>query len=187
VSTWERPWAFDQVGGDHHAFTFWPERDLAMWGVQNAQATFDGAGPPNHAVVLRVAGELSEVAVPPASKPHEAPPPCPEVAVTAPEIREMIGPNGRVLRCDDGGTGRVDWPRHQCYRVHPDTVARFAPEVPEGAYVVCNPAPQPSVSRVLVVEGRPILLTDQTLEALDPETFASTLVAYHPRVAYHAG
>jgi hypothetical protein len=31
-----------------------------------------------------------------------------------------------------------------------------------------------------VVEGTPILVTGQTLEALDPETFQSTAVAYHP-------
>jgi hypothetical protein len=36
------------------------------------------------------------------------------------------------------------------------------------------------VSRVLVVAGTPILLTDQTLEALDAETFESTAVSYHP-------
>ena len=45
---------------------------------------------------------------------------------------------------------------------------------------MCSPAPQPVVLRVLVVDGRPILFTDQTLEALDPETFASTAIAYHP-------
>jgi hypothetical protein len=180
VSTWERPWSVDQVGADHHAFTFWPERDLALWGIQDAQATFDGAGPPNHAAVLRVGGEVTEVAVPVANKPNDVPPPCPEVAVTEPELQDMVGPNGRVLRCDDGGTGRIEWPRHECRPVDPGTVARFVPEVPDGDYVICNPAPQPTVSRVLVVDGRPILLTDQTLEALDPETFATTLIAYHP-------
>ncbi|MCD9624193.1 beta-propeller domain-containing protein [Rhabdothermincola salaria] len=180
VSTWERPWSVDQIGADHHAFTFWPERDLALWGLRDTQITFDETGPPNHAAVLRVHGEVSEVAVPVANEPNETPPPCPEVAVTEPEMRAMIGPDSRVLRCDDGGTGRVDWPRHQCHRVDPGTVARFVPDAQDGEYVICNPAPQPAVSRVLVVDGRPILLTDQTLEALDPETFASTQVAYHP-------
>ncbi|MCB0986386.1 MAG: beta-propeller domain-containing protein, partial [Acidimicrobiales bacterium] len=33
LATWERPWSADMVAGDHHAFTWWPERDLAMWGV----------------------------------------------------------------------------------------------------------------------------------------------------------
>lgn len=180
VSSWERPWSVDQVGSDHHSFTFWAERDLAMWGIQNAEATFDGAGPPNHATALRIGAEVTEVAVPVASKPNETTPPCPEVAVTDPEVRDMVGPNGRVLRCDDGGTGRVDWPRHQCSRIDRGTVARAAPDAPDGDYVICHPAPQPTVSRVLVVDGRPILLTDQTLEALDPETLASTLIAYHP-------
>ena len=44
----------------------------------------------------------------------------------------------------------------------------------------CNPAPMPSVARVLVVAGRPILFTDQTLGALDPSTFQSTSITYHP-------
>ncbi|MCC5950928.1 MAG: beta-propeller domain-containing protein [Acidimicrobiia bacterium] len=182
VSSWERPWSSDNVGGDHHAFTFWPERDLAMWGIRDTQGAFSASGPPNVAAVLRVDGEVAEVAVPTANKPDETPPPCPEVALTEPEIRDMIGPNGRVLRCDDsiGDTDRIEWPRHQCYPVDPGTVARFVPDAPAGTYVTCSPAPQPTVSRVLVVDGRPILLTDQTLEALDPETFTSTAIAYHP-------
>lgn len=180
ISTWERPWSADQVGADHHAFTFWPERALALWGIQDTQATSEGAGPPNRAAVLQVGGELTEVAVPVANKPDEVPPPCPEVAVTAAQVREMVGPGGRVLRCDAGGSDPVEWPRYQCYGVDRGTVARFVPDAPDGDYVVCNPAPQPTVSRVLVVDGRPILLTDQTLEALDPETFASTQIAYHP-------
>lgn len=180
VSTWERPWSIDQVGADHHAFTFWSERELAMWGIQDTQATYDGAGPPNHAAVLRAGDDLVEVAVPVANKPDEAPPPCPEVEVTDPDLRSMVGPNGRVLRCDDGGTGRVDWPRYQCYRLPPGTVDRHAPDAPDGDYAICHPAPQPTVTRVLVVDGRPILLTDQTLEALDPETFASTRIVHHP-------
>lgn len=180
VSTWERPWSADQVGADHHAFTFWPERDVAMWGIQDTQATFDGDGPPNHAAVLRIGDEVTEVAVPVANEPNEVPPPCPEVAITEPDLRDMVGPDGRVLRCDDGGTGRIDWPRHQCSRIDAGTVARFVPDAPDGDYALCNPAPRPTVSRVLVVDGRPILLTDQTLEALDPETFASAQIAYHP-------
>lgn len=180
VSTWERPWAADQVGADHHAFTFWPERDLAMWGIQDTQGIFNGAGTPNHAAVLRLDGEVTEVAVPVANKPNEVPPPCPEVAVSDPEIRDLVGPGGRVLRCDAGGTGRIDWPRYDCYRIDRGTVARFVPDAPDGDYAICNPAPHPTVSRVLVVDGRPILLTDQTLEALDPETFAPTAIAYHP-------
>ena len=184
VSTWERPWSADQVGADHHAFTFWPERDLALWGIRDTQVTFSEPGPPNHATVLRVDGALDEVAFPVANEPDETPPPCPEVAITDAEAQAMIGPNGRVLRCEGSGEGegqgRVDWPRYRCNRVDPMTVARFVPDDPDADYVVCTPAPQPSVSRVLVVDGRPILLTDQTLEALDRETFASTQVAYHP-------
>lgn len=179
VSTWERPWATDQVGYDHHAFTFWPERSLAMWGIVDAQAIFGGGGAPNVAAVLRVDDVVTEVAVPVANKPNEVPPPCEEVAITEPEIREMVGTNGRVLRCD-GDRDRVEWPRYGCYAVDRGTVARYSPDAPEGSYFVCSPAPQPVVLRVLVVDGRPILFTDQTLEALDPETFASTAIAYHP-------
>lgn len=180
VSTWERPWSADQVGADHHAFTFWPERGLAMWGIQETEASFDDAGSPNHAAVLRVGGEVVEIAMPAANKPNEVPPPCPEVAVSGADLRSMVGPGGRVLRCDDGGTGRIEWPRYVCHRVDQGTVARYLPDAPDGDYVICIPAPQPTVSRVLVVDGRPILLTDQTLEALDPESFASAQITYHP-------
>lgn len=185
VSTWERPWSADQVGSDHHAFTYWPERGLAMWGIQETEATFDGAGPPNHAAVLSVDGVLTEIAIPVVSKPNEVPPPCAEVAVTQDQRRALVGPDGRLLRCDDGGTGRIDWPRYQCHRIDRGTVARSVPGAPDGDYVICSPAPQPTVSRVLVVDGRPILLTDQTLEALDPESFESTQIAYHPTEPGH--
>ncbi len=180
LSTWERPWSLDEVGADHHAFTFWPERDLAMWGIRSTLYIDEGEGPSNHAAVLRVDDEVIEVAVPVANKPNEAPPPCPEVAISDPELQDLIGTNSRVLRCNDGGTGKVVWPRYGCSRLDAETVAAHAPNAPEGDYVRCHPQPQPAVSRVLVVDGRPILLTDQTLEVLDPETFASVAIAYHP-------
>jgi len=180
VSTWERPWSVDQVGADHHAFTYWAERGLAMWGLQETEATFDGAGPPNHAAVLGVGAEVAELALPVASKPSEVPPPCPEVPISGPGLRDLVGSNGRLLRCDERPGGRIEWPRYTCYRIDKQTVARVVPGAPDGDHIVCAPAPQPTVSRVLVVDGRPILVTDQTLEALDPETFASTQIAHHP-------
>ena len=103
------------------------------------------------------------------------------VEVTDPDARSMIGPDGVVLRCADVDQVTVEWPRYQCYRVDPGMVARFAPgEEDAASFHACSPAAQPSVRRVLVVSGTPILLTDQTLEALDPSTFQSTAVAYHP-------
>jgi hypothetical protein len=180
VSTWERPWSTDNVGYDHHAFTYWPDRSLAMWGVQEAR--WDGSDPGlNHAVVLDVDGAVAEVAVPDASKPDEVPPPCPVVEVADAEARQLLGRDGIALRCDDPGRREVEWPRYQCYGVDDQTVARLAPgEEDEAAFFACNPAPPPTVARVLVVSGTPLLLTDQTLERLDPTTFASTAVAYHP-------
>ncbi len=178
LSTWERPWVADDVGQDHHAFTYWPDRHLAMWGLRNTQwGTPDG----NRAAVLSTDGEVVEVAVPVASKPNETPPPCPTFEVTDPEARRIIGPNGMVLRCGDTDLTEIEWPRYQCYRVDDGTVARYAPGQETGAsFFLCSPAPPPTVSRVLVVSGTPMLLTDQTLEALNPETFQSTSVTYHP-------
>jgi hypothetical protein len=86
-----------------------------------------------------------------------------------------------VLRCADKATEEVEWPRYQCYEIDSGMIARFAPgQQDEAAFFLCSPAPPPTVSRVLVVDGTPILLTDQTLEALDPGSFTSTAVAYHP-------
>lgn len=180
VSTWERPWSTDTVSYDHHAFTFWPERGLAMWGIQDVSPYLAEEGPPNHVVVLGVGDTLSEVALPIVNKAPEGSPPCPEVAIVDPVLRERVGNTGRVLRCDDGGKALIAWPRYTCSRVSPETVAEVAPNAPEGDYVLCNPAASPSVSRVLVVNGRPILLTDQTLEELDPETFATKQIENHP-------
>ena len=93
----------------------------------------------------------------------------------------MIGRDDVVLRCGDKALKEIEWPRYQCYRVDDGTVARFAPgEEKNASFFLCSPAPHPTVSRVLVVSGTPMLLTDQTLEALDPETFRSTSISYHP-------
>ena len=180
LSSWEQPWAADNVGSDSHAFTYWPDRHLAMWGLQNTQ--WNQADPaPNHAVVLGTNGQASEVALPVANKPNEVPSPCPTVEVTDSVARNMIGPNGVVLRCGDKGTKEIDWPRYRCSRIDDGTVAQFAPaEAGTASFFLCQPAPQPTVARVLVVSGTPMLLTDQTLEALDPTTFQSVAIAYHP-------
>lgn len=179
LATWERPWSADMVAGDHHAFTWWPERDLAMWGVVDTNWN-GGDYRINHAVVLGASGGLNEVAAPAASQPPEAPAPCATVPVTDPEIISMVGPDNVVLRC--GRAEReVEWPRYQCYRLDDETVAMYAPDqAGTGSFFMCTKASMPTVSRVLVVKGTPILLTDQTLEALDPQTFVSTRVVFHP-------
>ncbi|MEO6627919.1 MAG: beta-propeller domain-containing protein, partial [Aquihabitans sp.] len=179
IGTWERPWVADQVGSDHHAFTYWPERKLGMWGLQNTQWELQDRA--NEALVLSTDGGVEPVAVPVASKPNETPSPCPAVAITDPEAEQMVGPGGVVLRCGDKALREIDWPRYRCSYLDSQTAAQYAPdESNAGAFFLCSPAPQPTVSRVLVVAGKPILLTDQTLEVLDPATFASTSVTYHP-------
>ena len=92
----------------------------------------------------------------------------------------MVGPNGVVLGCADTTRKAVDWPRYTCNNIGHGIIAQFAPDQQgKGSFFLCAPAPQPTVARVLVVAGRPILFTDQTLEALDPTTFQSTAIAYH--------
>ena len=186
VSTWERPWVADNVASDHHAFTYWPDRQLAMWGLANTQ--FDPQDRSNQAAVLSTSGGITEVAAPVASKPNEVASPCPTVEITEAEARQMVGPGGRVLRCGDRELTEVEWPRYQCYRVDDATIARFAPGEQEAAsFFVCSPAPPPTVNRVLVVSGTPIMVTDQTLEALDPTTFQTSSVAFHPTEGWFGG
>jgi hypothetical protein len=179
VASWERPWVADNTAYDHHAFTFWPDRELALWGLYRTDS--EAGTQLNEAVVLQAGEALAEVALPVASKPNEVPPPCPAVEITDPDARDMVGPDGVVLRCDDVDRATVEWPRYRCYRVDAGMVARFAPGQEElASFHLCSPASPPVVRRVLVVAGTPILLTDQTLEALDPATFQRTAVAYHP-------
>ncbi len=179
VNTWERPWSADDVAADHHAFTYWPARKLAMWGIQDTR--WNQQDPLlNHAAVLGITDQVREVAVPVASQPDEVPPPCPSIPIPS-DAQRLVGSDSVVLACADGATSKAVWPRYECYRVDKQTVARFVAEDQRSkAYFACSPAPMPHVARVLVVSGRPILFTDQTLEALDPETFASTAIAYHP-------
>jgi len=181
LATWERPWSADQLSWDHHAFTYWPERDLALWGVQDTRWEGGADGRPNHAVVLRTDGGVTEVATPEASKPNEEPPPCATVPITDPEVRQMLGADQQVLRCDDPARRELSWPRYECWKIEAGMVEQVAPgEGAKGSFFACGPAGPPVVSRVLVVDGTPMLLTDQTLETLDPETFASTSITYHP-------
>lgn len=178
VDTWEQPWVGDEVGWDHHAFTWWPQRDLAMWGLRTMGPSGE---PPNLAAVLSVTDRLTAQALPEVSEAPETPAPCAEVDVAAVAPGAPVGKDDVVLRCDDESRTTVEWPRHSCSAVGDDLLGQWAPDqVGKGSVFLCNRAPKPNVSRVLVVDGRPILLTDQTLEALDPTTFASTAVVYHP-------
>lgn len=178
VSTWEVPWYSDEVGSDHHAFTWWPDRSLAMWGLSSMS---NELRPTNHAAVLKVDGTIDDVALPEAQEPPEAEPSCPKVAVTDPEALEMLGPDGVLIRCAEKGLTTFDWPRYQCYPTGTLPMGRYAPGTSEdGSLFLCHRVAKPRVSRVLVVKGKPMLFTDQTIETLDPETFTSTRVVYHP-------
>lgn len=178
VSSWEQPWTSDNVGSDHHAFTYWPARKLAMWGLRNAGLpTVEN---PNHAIVLGIDGTLAQAAMPAANQPPAAPAPCPSIDVTDPDARALIGKDTLVLGCADTSRKTVDWPRYTCNSISGGLAAQVAPDQKgKASLFLCTPAPLPLVQRVLVVAGRPILLTDQTLEALDPTTFQSTAIAYH--------
>jgi hypothetical protein len=101
--------------------------------------------------------------------------------VTSPEARKQIPAGGVVLGCADKSLTEVEWPRYQCSLIPDATVAQYEPDqAGKAAVFLCAPAPWPTVSRVLVVAGRPMLLTDQTLEVLDPTTFRSVSVTYFP-------
>lgn len=183
VGSWERPWSQDQVESDHHAFTYWPKRNLAMWGIGDTQWNTDG---PNHAVVLDVTSGAVQRALPEAQEPPVMPAPCAIVPIPSAEIEQMLGPDSQVLGCAKGQRGELEWSRHVCYAIPASMVRQYAPDQAEKAtYYRCEPAGPPFVSRVLVVNGTPILLTDQTLERLDPSTFTSTRVVFHPtRTSY---
>ncbi len=99
VNTWEQPWSADQVGQDHHAFTYWPDRHLAMWGLQDTQGGTDPG--PNHAAVLSTDGQVNQVALPVANKPNAVAAPCATFDVASPDAQQLIGPNGVVLQCAD--------------------------------------------------------------------------------------
>ncbi len=183
---WEAPWLTDEVAGDHHAFTHWASRNLAMWGVSSVGP---GVGPgPNRAVVLEVGGAPTEVAMPEAAPPPESAPPCPRLDIDDPDLEARIGSETVVLLCADPDHETVDWPRYWCDPVPKALVEQYAPEPVDAETVhACHPAPLPTVARVLVVSGRPVLLTDQTLQALDPATFATEQVVAHPTRQFFVG
>lgn len=178
VGSWEKPWSSDEVGSDHHAFTWWPDRKLAMWGIT---AQNNAPDPANHAAILEVAATVNEQAFPTAKKPPETKPACPQVTVTDPTVRRQLGERGVLLDCGSSDRTTLEWPRYICQYLPEDFVISLVPGTDRNhTYFSCRPAPTPRVSRVLVVHGQLLLYTDQTIERLDPTTFASTAVVYHP-------
>ncbi len=178
AGSWEMPWSQDEVGSDHHAFTYWPTKKLAMWGIGDTQWNSDN---PNHAVVLNVERGVSQKALPVASKPPVMPAPCATVPIPSGPATQMLGPDAIVLGCANDTPDDLEWSRHECSPIGDDLVRQYAPDkAGKAKYFRCSPAEQPRVSRVLVANGAPILLTDQTLERLDPSTFASTKIVFHP-------
>lgn len=174
LDSWERAWSSDELGWDHHALTWWPTRKLALWGLTAQRWTEPEQ--PNHAAVIGADSELTETAVVEASRPPEQPAPCAEVPVPA-DARDLLGDDAKVLRCDDRAVAEVEWPGWDCWSIEDGMVEEFSPGASgEGRHFSCSPAGPPSVSRVLIVDGIPILYTDQTLEILDPDTFASEKV-----------
>ena len=152
-----------------------------MWGLQNTQ--WNQADPaPNHAVVLGTDGTVSQVA-------HTGREQAERGAVALPDHRGhrsgcqehdrcrtascCVAATRARRRSSGRGTGAAG-----------STPGRSPGSSPvptrTASFFLCTPAPQPAVARVLVVSGTPMLLTDQTLEALDPTTFRSTAIAYHP-------
>lgn len=174
LDTWTREGVAGSLGWDHHGLTWWAERDLALWGLEDVR--WDESPRQNHAAVLRAADTIEETAMVAVSDPPKGEPNCPELPVDA-GIGEMLGDDARIIRCDDPDARIATWSGFACSWVDPEIVEQYAPgESSDGSIFVCHPAGPPTVGRVLVVEGTPILHTDQTLEILDPDTFESVTV-----------
>jgi hypothetical protein len=126
TGSWAQEWVSSAATVDHHAFTWWPTRSIAAFGMEH-QFRLDASPPwqPPQAQFLTV-----DTATPTAAPvtPREA----------------DLGP-----RCPIQG--------------------EYDPET-------CDSTGPPSVRRVLVVDGAPWLYTSESLERLDPQTFASTAV-----------
>src|SRR5699024_3928182 len=124
IDTWERPWSGDEVGLDHHAFTWWPERELALWGIHDLDwRSADEV--PNHAVALEVDEELEDVALPEASQAPEEPAPC-EVLPENERFERMFGTDSRVLHCEDPDLEDVEWSRWSCWRIEDEMSEQVA-------------------------------------------------------------
>lgn len=120
VAMWELDDASAQVGYDHHAFTWWPRRSIAGFGIMH-HSWGPAIAPAPDALFLAVAGDA---VTPGIVSPREA----------------DLGPRCRIDQLDRSN---------------------------------CDDTGPPSVSRVLVIDGDPWLYTSESLEQLDPESFAS--------------
>jgi hypothetical protein len=128
---WAQEWLSTTATQDHHAFTWWPSRSLAGFGIEHGYR--EGMSPPWQPSQAALLGVSLGTPTPTMVTPRES----------------DLGP-----RCPLRG------------EYDPTT---------------CDWTGPPSVQRVLVVDGVPWLYTSESLERLDPQTFASTgLVTLRP-------
>ncbi len=124
--SWTQEWLSSTATQDHHAFTWWPSRSIAAFGIDHRYEL--GSSPPWQVPQAQFLNVTTGAPMPAAVTPREA----------------ELGP-----RCPTQG--------------------EYDP-------MTCDNTGNPTVQRVLVVDGVPWLYTSESLERLDPQTFASTAV-----------
>lgn len=126
AGTWSQEWLSTPATQHHHAFTWWPNRSIAAFGIDHQYR--DGVSPPWQPPQAQLLMSGAAAPTPTAVTPRQADlgPPCPTRGEYDPTTCDSTGP--------------------------------------------------PAVQRVLVVDGAPWLYTSESLERLDPQSFASTAI-----------
>lgn len=176
TSAWKMADSSTEATADHHAFTWWPTPLVAAFGVQRWSRE-PGETPPPVAVVLKADGSLVEQAVATPTD-LDIPAPCPVVSREELQrlgVDQMIG-NQIVLRCGEGVV--AEWPGYSCSLVDAAQYGAVGLEPPDDGTtsVLCSPLGPPTVSRVMVVDGKMWLNTSESLERINPLGGASEQV-----------
>lgn len=163
---WDVPWSSTPAAGDHHAFLEWPEAKWMAFDTQfQARDPREVAPAPEATFVSTEPGLALRAKVRPQRVTVTAPCPTLDPAPYRAVLGRFIGANV-VLQCD---SDRVpEFPGRTC-----SPAPALAPGTPPHRFI-CARAMYADVVRVLVVSGTPWMYTSESLESLDPNSFAST-------------
>ena len=160
TGVWDLPYSWSEVAGNHHALLHWESAAMFGFGVQMESEQSISVRPAPRAQLMSTQPGLAPLAeiVPQRVDP---PPPCPKGDPRDYTFGQPYRDNGSsILECDEGP--RPDYPGYSCTPVLTSDVLR------------CYRRQAPTVHRVLVVDGQLWLYTDESLESLNRDTFAST-------------
>lgn len=166
LGEWDVPYSSTPAATDHHAFLHWPGSDLMGFESRFDRRENDEPTPPPEATLVSTDPGLAPKA---SVRPQrvDPDPPCPTLDPEGfrPQLGDQVA-STVVLDCT--APRLPDYPGRSC------SPGRRTEDKARKGLFFCRRKFVVDVVRVLVVDGAPWLYTSESLELLDPTSFAST-------------